>query len=192
MTTLVTRVLREKRLLVLLVAAAIAVDAGLYAFAVYPWSIKVRNAAERAERADANRIIVQQNFGAAQATLEGKTQADSELRRFYRDILPRDLAGARGITALRLATLADENDLILERRSTTPDRDGDSPLARLRMTMLLEGEYRNIRQFVYALETAPEFIVIEEIALSEGEEGDAAQVLTLGLATYYWAEPDVS
>lgn len=189
--TSVTRVLREKRLLVLLVAAAIVVDAGLYAFAVYPWSIKVRNAAGRAERANANRVLVQQSFGAAQATLEGKTQADSELRRFYRDILPRGLAGARGITALRLATLAAENHLILERRSTAPDRDDASQLARLRMTMHLEGEYRNIRQFVYALETAPEFIVIEEIALSKGEEGDSAQVLTLGLATYYWAESEV-
>ncbi len=190
--TLVTRVLREKRLLVLLVAAAIAVDAGLYAFAVYPWSLKVQNAAERAVRAEASRDMVRQSFGAAQATLEGKTQADTELRRFYEEILPRDLAGARGITALRLATLAAEHHLILERRSTAPDRDDDSQLARLRMTMLLEGEYRNIRQFVYALETAPEFIVIEEIVLSEGEEDDSVQVLTLGLATYYWTEQDVS
>ena len=55
------------------------------------------------------------------------------------------------------------------------------------MTMLLKGDYRDIRRFIYELETAPEFIVIEEIVLSQGDEGDPAQVLTLGLATYYGA-----
>ena len=37
------------------------------------------------------------------------------------------------------------------------------------MTMVLEGEYRDVRRFIHALETAPEFVVIEDVALVQGE-----------------------
>ena len=189
---LLKRVLIEKRLAVTLVAVAIALDVGLHAFAVYPWSIKVANAEERATRAQANLEAVQQSFAAAQATMEGKTQADAELRKFYNDVLPHDLSGARGITYLRLAALARQTNLRLERRSTAPGQDENSRLASLRTTMLLQGEYRDIRRFIYELETAPEFIVIEEVVLSQGDETDSALVLTLGIATYYWPRTDES
>ena len=124
----------------------------------------------------------------ARLTLESKTEADDELRKFYLDVLPRDLAGARGITFARLAVLASANKLVMERRSAAPDREEDSQLARLRITMLLKGDYRDMRRFIYVLETAPEFIVIEEVILSRGDATDDGEVLTLGLATYFWSD----
>ena len=36
------------------------------------------------------------------------------------------------------------------------------------------------------MEALPDFLVIEEILLSGGEDAEGMQVLTLGLATYYW------
>ena len=51
--------------------------------------------------------------------------------------------------------------------------------------MLLSGAYRDIRRFIHALETAPEFVVIEEIVLSQGDETEAGEVLSLVLSTYY-------
>ena len=55
--------------------------------------------------------------------------------------------------------------------------------------MLLAGEYENIRRFIEALETAPEFLVIEEVVLSQRQEAsDSELVLTLGLSTYYVSE----
>ena len=51
--------------------------------------------------------------------------------------------------------------------------------------MLLSGAYRDIRRFIHALETAPEFVVIEEIVLSQGDETEAREVLSLVLSTYY-------
>ena len=52
----------------------------------------------------------------------------------------------------------------------------------------LSGEYRNIRRFIHALETAPEFLVLENVELSQGEtEGRDLNVL-VQIATYYRAE----
>ena len=102
--------------------------------------------------------------------------------------MPRNLAGARGITWPNLASLANRHNLLLQRRGSLPERDDDSPLERLSITMLLAGEWPNIRRFIYELEAAPEFIVIEDIILSQNEDVDSSLVLTLALTTYYQAE----
>lgn len=185
-TAFAGRVLSEKRVATLLVGAALAVAAGLYAFAVYPSVIRVANAERRAAAAAVDLETARQRFETVRATADGKVEADESLRKFHREILPADLASARAITFPHLAALADRNDLVLERRGAAlPDREEDGGLARLRVSMLLKGDYRDMRRFIYELETAPEFLVIEEIALSQGNETDAAEVLTIGLATFY-------
>ena len=126
------------------------------------------------------------NYAAASETSENKINADSELQRFYTDVLPLDLAGARGISFRILVKLAEDMNLVLERRSSVPEKDRESMLARLRTTMVLAGEYEDIRQFIYELETAPEFILIEEVILTQGDESNDTLVLTLGVSTYYW------
>ena len=180
------RVLSEKRVATLLVASALAIDAGLYAFAVYPFMIRVASAERRAAAAAVDLEAARQRFETVRGTADGKVEADESLRRFHQEILPADLASARAITFPHLASLADRNNLVLERRGAAlPDRVEDGGLARLRVSMLLKGDYRDMRRFIYELETAPEFLVIEEIALSQGNETDAAEVLTIGLATFY-------
>lgn len=179
------RVFVEKRLPVTIVATAIAIDIGLHVFAIRPWSVKVANASKHAETARWDLEIAKQSFAEARTTMESKTKADEELRRFYVDILPRDLAGARSMTYPRLAELARQTNLLIERRNAEQSRDENGHLARLRTTMLLRGHYSDIRRFIYELETAPEFIVIEEVELNQGGEADSALVLTLGVSTYY-------
>ncbi len=121
---------------------------------------------------------------------ENKVNADSQLQRFYSAVLPVDLAGARSISSPFLVMLAEDTNLVLERQTSLPEKERGSVLARLRTTMVLAGEYEDIRQFIYELETAPEFILIEEVILSQGDESEEALVLTLGVSTYYWAGPD--
>jgi Tfp pilus assembly protein PilO len=103
-------------------------------------------------------------------------------------VLPDDLAGARRITYARLAQLARDADLRYERRSYEPDANYDGSLQKVQITMVLEGEYRNVRRFIHELETAPEFVVMEDVALAEGTDPDAPLTLTLQLATYFRAE----
>ena len=78
----------------------------------------------------------------------------------------------------------------MERRSSSTDREEGSRLTRLQMTMFLKGDYRDMRRFLSELETADDFIVIEEISLSQDDPAENTEALTLGLATYYWTEND--
>ncbi len=127
---------------------------------------------------------------AAKEARAGKARADEQLRRFYDEVLPRNLAGARAITYARLALMAEQVNLRYERRSTTPGRERGNPLARLHTTLVLAGEYRDVRRFIYQLETSPEFVVIEEVLLEQGPADTSELVLTLGISTYYWVGND--
>jgi hypothetical protein len=60
----------------------------------------------------------------------------------------------------------------------------DSSLTRLRITMQLSGTYAEIRSFLHQLETAPEFVVVDNVELAEGADAGALTV-TLELSTYY-------
>ena len=144
----------------------------------------------RTTAADGQLGQVRAAYAAASEISANKDSADSELQRFYTDVLPVDLAGARSISSPFLVRLAEDANLVLERRTSVSERERESRLARLRTTMVLAGEYEDIRQFIYELETAPEFILIEEVILSQGDESDEEIVLTLGVSTYYWAGPD--
>ena len=188
--TLLRRILRENRLLVSFVAGLLAIDFGLYVFAVYPWTNKVSQAETRVTVGELQLTQVMANYAAASETSENKINVYSELQRFYTDVLPLDLAGARSISFRILVKLAEDMNLVLERRSSVPEKDRDSMLARLRTSMVLAGEYEDIRQFIYELETAPEFILIEEVILTQGDESNDTLVLTLGVSTYYWAGSD--
>jgi len=171
------------------VVAVVVVAAGaLYILAVYPLEIRVAEVRQRQMTAAQSLVAAQRNYQAARATMEGKSAASEQLERFYGEILPQNLAGARDITYVRLATLASASNLVMERRSSASEQERNSDLARLRITMLLAGEWSDIRQFISAVEDAPEFIVIQDIVLSQSEEADASLVLALGVSTYYRAE----
>ncbi len=189
--TLLTRILHEKRTPITVVAIILAIDVVLV-FAVYSWSTRASRAETRAAQAMEQRVQAQVTHAAVSATSANKTNADSELQGFYTEMLPSGLEGARIISSPFLVKLAEDTNLVLERRTSVPEKERESLLARLRTTMVLAGEYEDIRQFIYELETAPGFILIEEVVLSQGDESEEALVLTLGVSTYYWAGPDAA
>ena len=188
--TPVTRIIGEKRALVVPLALALAANVAFAVVAVYPLSARVAAAERRATTAAQNLTAAGESLAVAQDAQEGKTQADAQLRRFHREVLPRNLAGARAITYACLARMAEQANLRYDRRSTTPERERGSSLARLHTTLVLAGEYRDVRRFIYQLETAPEFVVIEEVLLEQGVDDTADLGLTLGISTYYFVGND--
>jgi len=185
---LMQRIFVEKRLAITIVIIAVVVDIALYALVVLPGSVALTNARQRAELASSGLIAAEQALAMARTTVDGKLEADRELQNFYREILPSDLSDARGITFARLEEAAVRNNLLMERRSSSTDHEEGSRLARLQMTMFLKGDYRDMRNFLSELEAADDFIVIEEISLSQDDAAENTESLTLGLATYYWTE----
>jgi Tfp pilus assembly protein PilO len=178
-----------RRVLVPLAALAV-LNVALYVVAVYPLAASVSSLERRAGRAKAQLAGAEQEERAARATIATSTRADEDLRRFYDEVLPAHLAGARRLTYARVAQLADEANLLYDRRTFEQDTNYQGALRRLRIGMELEGDYTQIREFIHRLETASEFIVIEDLSLRGGNASDAPITLSVQLATYFRAEDD--
>ena len=182
--TLTQRVLREHRRVVMPLAVALGVNVVVYIAAVYPLSQRVANIEERDRTAEEQLLGARRDHAQATGTLTGKDRAAAELATFYKDVLPQDLAGARRLTQLRLAQLARQSDLKFVRATFEPLNESKRTLTQLRIEMVLAGTYSDVRAFIHQLETAPEFVVVDNIELGQGAEGGPLSV-TLHLSTYY-------
>jgi Tfp pilus assembly protein PilO len=181
------RVLTEKRALIVPIVIALLVNVGLYLIVVYPLSTKVAGGQQQSEAAIAALNAARRDFAAARATVAGKGQADQELEKFYSDVLPPDVSGARRITFFRIDQLAQQCGLRVERQTSDPKPQRDSNLVKFTYRASLSGEYRNIRRFVHELETAPEFLVLENLQLRQSEVENRGLNVDVEIATYYRA-----
>lgn len=183
------RVLLDNRFASFVVAGLLATDIALLLLVVSPWSERVERSSQRTDLGLLNRDRALRDLRRAETTLDGQNMATAELQRFYGEALESDLTSARAMSSRTLTTLASQNDLVMERRTTSLDTEFFGDLRRLRISLRLEGRYENIRRFLYALETGSDFIVIEEISLTDNSSAESSQVLRLGLATYFYASP---
>jgi hypothetical protein len=185
MRGLAKRVVVEKRSLIAPLAIVALVNVFVYALVVYPLSLKSLGAADRAAAAAASRKAAEQDFAAARALVAGKSRADQELSTFYDKVLPANLAAAVRLTYTPLPTVARKaNVKVVARRFETLLPQRDARLGRLHIFASLQGDYESLRQFIYDLETAPEFVIIDDVSLAQAEMGKPL-TLTLELSTYY-------
>jgi Tfp pilus assembly protein PilO len=185
----VKRVFDEKRRLVIPLLAALALNIALYALVVYPLGVRVRSMEQREQAAAQEMAAAEREDAAARGVLEGRDRTGTALNTFYKNVLPTSLSSARDVTFLRLEELGEQHDIRIRRRTTTTDKDKKGTLARLRITTELEGNYENIRRFIYQLESGSNFVVIDSVQLSQDAAPGSPLALTLGLSTYYRAEP---
>ncbi len=187
---LLRRIAGEKRGALLPLSIALILNVAVYAFVVYPMEQRVANRAQRAASAETGLRAAQQEQAAAHAALSGKARANTDLARFYADILPASLADARRLTHLRLAQMAREAGLRYERALAEPaPAKLGATLDQLTIRLVLSGSYTNMREFIHALETAPEFVVIDDVQLTQGGEPESGGlVLAMALSTYYRTE----
>jgi Tfp pilus assembly protein PilO len=179
------RVMAEKRRLILPIVIALVVNVVLFAIVLYPLSKKVAGGEQQAQAATVALNAARRDYDAARATVKGKGQADQELQKFYTDVLPPDMSAARRITFLRIEQLAQQSNLRLERETSDPKPQRDSQLVKFTFHAALSGEYRNIRRFIHQLETAPEFLVLENVGLTQSEVENRGLNVSVDIATYY-------
>jgi len=184
----VARIAREHRLWLLPIGITIVANIGIFGVGVLPLSNAVEAAEQRAKAAEQTLAIAQQDHSRAGATRDAQVVATRDLQTFYRDVLPANFAEARRITHVKLAQMAESHGVRYERMTASPEVDRESALERLGVTMGLGGNYEDIRAFLYDLETADDFIVIDNITLEEGDADAAPLALTLTLSTYYVAD----
>jgi len=185
------RVLSEHRLAIVVLCVALAANTGVYWGFVYPLSKRVADADNRAARADQALREARREFEAATGVATSKERAEAELKTFYADVLPADLSAAHRLTYLSLAQLARANNLRILRRTATEGHERGSVLDYLSLALVLEGQYENVRSFVYALETSRAFVVMDDVELDQPRDGQTALVLKLELSTYYRASNHV-
>jgi len=181
------RVLTEKRRLILPIAIAILVNLALFAIVLYPLSKKVAGGEQESVAATAALNAAKRDFQSARDTVKGKGQADQELQKFYSDVLPPDMSAARRITFLRIQQVAQQCGLRVERTTSEAKPERDSSLVKFIYRAALSGEYRNIRRFIHDIETAPEFLVLENVELTQSEIENRGLNVNVDIATYYRA-----
>jgi len=179
------RVLAEKRGLIYPLVGAVLLNAALFIAVVYPLSLKVANGERDALAATTARRAAQAEYDAARATVTGKASADDELKKFYSAVLPPDLSAARRIVYAKMDKMASTANVTPGRRDLEETQERGSELGKLTATVVLMGEYRNIRRFIHDLETATDFMILENVALSQGSERDRGLTVTVKVATYF-------
>jgi hypothetical protein len=179
------RVLTDHRRWLVPVGIVLAINVVVLLAVVLPLRQAVQSGSSRAEAsAQALREAVA-DLREAEATRDGQTQASADLDRFYADVLPPDFATARRMTGLKMAQLARAHDVDFQSGVAVTESLRDSTLERLHVNYALTGDWDDIRQLIYEIETGPDFIVIDNVQLGEGSQADAPLSLTLDMSTYY-------
>jgi Tfp pilus assembly protein PilO len=180
------RILYEHRAIVLPLTLALVANIAAYVFVVRPMVARSVNAEDRAKMAADSLKSAQKDITAARALSTGKARADEELAMFYGKVLPGSYFEGLRLTYLRVPALAKKLNIKFEKRDEEVEKATikDQRYGRIKIRLVLTGDYEAIRQFIYQLETAPEFVIIDDVALAQSEQGKPL-TLTLALSTYY-------
>lgn len=183
------RIYHERRAVALPLMVVLAANVGLLALAVLP--LKQHVASLQGERDDAarNLQLAQLAEKRAKDSLASKQTADQQLRQFYSGILPADYTGASKLVGDFLQGRARESGLVMQRSQAEIEVVKDSRLRRVVGKITLRGDYQSIRKFLYAVETATEFVIIDRIGLEQASDtrmsNSGALEITLDVTTYY-------
>jgi hypothetical protein len=182
--TLLQRVLREKRSIIVPLFIGLLANLAGYVLVVRPLGVRSASAADRAQTARANFAAAERDLETARALVAGKTLAEQELSTFYDKVLPADLSAARRMTYASLPALARRANVRYARASYAIEPVDKQRLGRLRINMLLEGEWGDVRQFIYELETTPAFVIIDQVTLAQSDP-ERPIALSMELSAYF-------
>jgi type II secretion system (T2SS) protein M len=183
--TLLKRILVEKRVWLIPLALGIIANLAVYLLVVYPLAVKSAGAENRAAAAAQALQTAERDFAAARNLVAGKTRAEQELSTFYDKVLPADLPTARRLTYATLPSLARRSNVkFVNRRLEIDPIKKDTRLGILKIDTQWQGDYESLRRFIYELESAPAFVIIDDVTLAQT---DTTKPLTLSLhlSTYY-------
>lgn len=184
---LARRIYEERRGLILPLALALVANILVLLLVVLPMQagLAAAEAAEREAVVDlSNARLVNEQANEAAASRES---ADGQLQAFYGQVLPPDSATARKTTNLWLQQAALDAGLTFDRQDFATEPVEDSRLTRARAQIVLAGRYTDIRRFLYAVERAEEFIIVErvELAQSGSVDGNDRLGVVVNVSTYF-------
>lgn len=188
---LMGRIFSERRTVIVPLLVFLIGNIAVLALIVWPLQRTV-DGAQEARYQSVSRLDVARKFETqAKAERAGKERADGELKKFYVEILPKNFRGAVGVASFWLGRVADESRLTFRAGQWNREPIRDSRLTKVTGQVTLVGDYANIRRFLYEVETAQEFIIVEKVELSQANatQADSLLEVALSVATYYLTEP---
>ena len=187
--TLWRRVMTERKSLVWPLLIGLGVNIAVLALGVFPLQASVAGDEDRALAVKMQLATAQKLQREANDTRESQVRAGDELRQFYSEVLPASHAQARNLIYLELRNIAEQNGLAFASANLGVEPVDESSLDRMSANVSLSGDYSNIRRFIYDLETAEEFFVVESVKLApSSRRGGGSLEVLLGVATYFTGE----
>ena len=185
MTPLWTRVLTEKRALIVPLVLGLLGNIAAYGLWVYPLGVKSAGAADRAAAAARSLQLAERELAGARELVTGKSRADQELTTFFEKVLAPSLPAARDLTYATLPSLAKKSNVrLLDRRFEVEKPEKNARLGLLKVHTAWQCDYESFRQFIYALESAPPFVIIDDVSLAQNDPSKPL-MLVIELSTYY-------
>jgi Tfp pilus assembly protein PilO len=183
------RVYTERRRVLLPVIALLAINGGVLLLGVLPLKRSVTLAEQSAVEARIDLANAQRQEMQARAQLDGRDRAVVELQKFYEQILPPTFARATVVTNFWLQGVAEQAGIKFHSGQWQSDEVRDSRLIEYTGQVTLTGDYSDIRQFLYRVETAEQFVIIESVELSQSStaQDQSAIEVALAVSTYYLA-----
>jgi hypothetical protein len=179
------RVLADHRRWLVPVGLVLLINVVVLAAVVLPLRQSVQSGADRAEVSAQSLREAMADLKDAEATRDSQSQASTDLDRFYASVLPSDFPTARRMAHLKLSQLARSHDVDFKSGTANTESLRESTLERLIVRYSLTGDWDDIRQMIYEIETGADFVVIDNVRLVEGAEANAPLSLDLELSTYY-------
>jgi Tfp pilus assembly protein PilO len=183
----ISRVAREYRKALIPLGILLAINVVLLIAVVLPLGQRVSTNEDRAERAALAEATARAEFQKAEALRDGKARATRDLDTFYRQVLPSDVETARLVVQSKPRRLASAHDVYYARGQSDTLEMRESTLERFVSKISLAGSWDDIRGFIYELETAAEFIVIDNVEIAEGLDANSPLALSMEISTYYRA-----
>ena len=185
MTALWKRVLSEKRALIVPLVLALLGNIAAYGLWVYPLGVKSAGAADRAAAAARSLQLAERELAGARELVTGKSRADQELTTFFEKVLAPSLPAARDLTYATLPSLAKKSNVkLLDRRFEIEKPEKNARLGLLKVHTAWQCDYESFRQFIFALESAPPFVIIDDVSLAQNDPTKPL-MLVIELSTYY-------
>jgi len=184
---LARRILHEHRRYVIPLAVVLLANLLVYAFYVFPLSQRVNNVTERTAAAEGELNAARLQHAQASNVVTGRAQSAERLETFYNTVLPANSLAARQLASPRLDQLARQSNVHAKRIATQFVTDHDHTLTRLEIRMDVSGPYDAIRRFVHQLERSRDFVVVENMRITEASDDEMQLNVQLELATFYKA-----
>jgi len=180
------RILVEKRTLIVPLVLGVVANIAAYGLWVYPLGVKSAGAADRAAAATRSLQSAESELAKARELVAGKSRAEQELSTFFDKVLPADLRAARNLTYATLPALAKKSNVrLVDRRFEEGKHEKNARLGVLNVHTSWQGDYESFRRFIYALESASPFVIIDDVALTQSDPSKSLIMLKMDLSTYF-------